>query len=144
MYMRAADGSIIDTRADDLARSKEFLSSVKEENYDAGDLRTRQSLVTDDFVADTYFAGIQTLAELSSSADASLKAHFDNDETRETISEFVTATAVVNHGAWKTPDGKVASTVLDIFEFEFFPEDPADRKISSFTLYKSTDVMNEE
>ena len=45
---------------------------------------------------------------------------------------------------WRTPDGEVASTVLDIFEFEFFPEDPADRKISSFTIYKSTDVMNEE
>merc|ERR1712137_1453404 len=55
MYMRAADGSIIDTRADDLTRSKEFLSSVKEENYDAGDLRTRQSLVTDDFEYQIFY-----------------------------------------------------------------------------------------
>ena len=144
MYQRGADGEIIDTRAADLARTKEFLSAVKEENFSDDLYSPRRALVSEDFVADTYFGGIQTLEELSDSAGASLKAHFDNEETRETLSEFVTTNAVVNHGVWRTPDGEVASTVLDIFEFEFFPEDPADRKISSFTVYKSTDVMNEE
>ena len=146
MWQRDGDGNLIDTRGLEMQRTRDFLASTDPDAFRSNALADRQALVTDDFIADTYFGGVQTLEEMAVGAKTDLRAHFDNEETRETLASFLTGHTVVNHGVWKKADGSVANTVLDIFEFEnvHSAEGAADRRIQSFTLYKSTDVMNEE
>ena len=147
MYQQASDGSIIDTANKELETVKTLLSYLSKSTYDSDpDLNAMKALVTDDFIADTYFGGMQTFEELRQTAASSdiLTKHFANNDTVTILSQFYSGDKVVDHGEWRTPEGDVDYTFVTITGFEVFPEDPENRKISSFMSYKSTAVMNED